>query len=198
MRRSVPLLLVVVVPLVFCRSTRADFIYSFTTTTPAPDGGGSLSATIVAGDAAVSTGALKSSNIASLTMSLTGTSTATFPFYDATSNDKTDLVGQFLVDHVTGGFSPLTPDLRHSFNTGQANQEMISIIPTLNPLHIAAYFVGLQAGARGGDGSWSVTHTPSVVPAPSASVLAGLGGGILLAVGMRRRHRRPEAAQALS
>ena len=82
-------------------TTRADFIYQFTTTTSAGPGG-ILSFTIVASDEAVATGTLDAFNITSLEVQLSSTSD---PFFDVNTNDTISLAGEgFQVDPATGAY----------------------------------------------------------------------------------------------
>jgi hypothetical protein len=187
MRRIFPLLLAAVLPLVFCRSTRADFIYQFTTTTSAGPGG-SLSATIEASDAAVAMGALSSLNINVLLLQLTGTSGPFF--YDFTSNSKDDLYTTFEVDKSTGAFTKFTPGITHTEKG--VFDETVDVGYGAPPDTL--YFV-TGGITRFGHGTWTVTNTTAVVPAPSSLLLAALGVLGLVARTARWRRRSNPANQ---
>ena len=77
---------------------RADFIYEYTTTSPAPSGGGSVSVTFAVPDSVVATGFFVETDINSFLLNLTLTSP---PYYDLTATSLSHPTG-FMVDPLTG------------------------------------------------------------------------------------------------
>jgi hypothetical protein len=199
MRRISSLLLAALLILGFSPRAQADFIYTFTTTTSAGDGG-SLSVTIDAPD--ISSGTISSANIASLSLQLTGT---TDPFFGFTSTDKNDLQNTFSVDKTTGAFvlgTPL-PDVMGSGSRtfmGDLWSETAEALsfPAIPPFSagftvmVTDTVTDLTIPATG-SGTWTVTQQVAAVPAPSSFVLAGVGGFLVLALTLRRRPRSQEA-----
>jgi hypothetical protein len=179
-----PLLVAALFVLASFPKARADFIYQFTTTPPVGIGG-SLSVTITASDAAVTTGSLSSSDITSLDMALTGTSA---PFVDGMTTSLSALSNPFAVDPSTGAFSANTPELFATFPP-----ETVDLMASAP--NTAIYKVTTPDVVQNGQGIWSVTHT-ATVPEPSSAVLAVVGGCVASAVAVRRRGRRRSGSAA--
>lgn len=179
-----PLFLAALLILGFGERVQAGFIYHFTTTTTAGIGG-SLDVTITASDAAVASGHLDASNIDSLLLKLTGTSS---PFLDFTSTDPNDLVTPpgFLVNPTTGAFVGATPFIHHLTEFA----ENVNIAASPSPNNVRWTDNAPNGMPESGVGDWSVTQTTPPVPEPSSLVLAGVGGFIALAGALRRSRRQ--------
>jgi hypothetical protein len=177
----------------FGQRTRADYIYTFTTTETAGDGG-SLSVRLFASDGAVATGMLSQHDLFIMTLDLTGTAP---PFFDVTVHGLgMTFDTPIQVDPATGAFVTLP---RVEFTAGAARPlEYIVVMPLLLSDGKTPYTVTdlLSDRTEEGRGVWTVTHTaPS--PTPSSLVLAGVAGGCILLAGVvRRRYGRLDAPPA--
>jgi hypothetical protein len=141
-------------------TTRADFIYQFTTTTSAGPGG-ILSFTIVASDEAVATGTLDAFNITSLEVQLSSTSD---PFFDVDTTNTVSLAGQgFQVDPTTGDY--ITDPCFIVF-AGDIFAPSFATIETTAGGYTVSTFdpQGDFLGTADGCGYLSVTETTSAVP----------------------------------
>jgi hypothetical protein len=185
MRRISPFFLAAFLTLVFGQRTKADFIYSFTTTMPGDNLGSSLSVTLDAIVAPLPSTPLSAANIVSIESTYTSTS---FSFLNFTNTNPNQLDGAATVNGLTGDI--LAP--ANLFVDGP----LLSIFLDFGPLNTPqGFLVGTFFGSDVCTGTWTVEQTGPVVPEPSSLVLAGVGGCILLVGAVRRRYRRQEAPQ---
>jgi hypothetical protein len=153
---------------------RADFIYTFATTTAASFGGGSVSVTIDVSNAQVAMGSFDGMTISSLSFKLTGTSS---PFFDFTDNMVSDLVGSVSVDSQTGAFTGLTPEI-----SAASGLENVFIGSFPKPTGIQ-FQVTAETDEDSGTGEWTVSQTPE----PASLTLLGLGVASIAGYAWRRR-----------
>jgi hypothetical protein len=179
--------------LLLAGTTRADFIYTFTTTAAAPNGGGSLNGSFTESTAVVQTGFISIAQATAVSFTLSNTAN---PFFNQTytQSDFTGADGIYPipVDKTTGAFNYMSGQST-TLHFTKAGEDLSLIITQLPP---SSFEVSLGGeNPTDGSGAWTVTQTTSVVPAPSSMVLAILGGACGFVGGVCRRLRRKQGNQ---
>jgi hypothetical protein len=197
-RKTAPLA-AALLTLLFAATARADFMYAFTTTVPAANGGGSLSGSFTVADAVVATGNIVVTSKAvndfkSLSFALSGTMS---PFFDQTYT-LADYIGAdgtnpIPVNKTDGTFNyqPGASTTLHFLKSG----ENIDLTITQSSTTFEVSLLGEMP--TDGTGSWTVTPTTTTVPAPSSIVLVIVGGACGVVGGFCRRLRRQQCDQNL-
>jgi hypothetical protein len=198
MRRFLPLAIAAVLPLAVCPFGRADYIYTFTTTTPAFDSGlnlvaGSLSVTFNVPDSKVLVGGssvrISAADITSGSASFTKQNA---PYFDLSTSDAA-LAGSFPVDTMTGALAPGNlPVIIIQTGIGIFPHEFVEEKNSLLSVEESPGAKG--ATSASGSGTWTVTHTTPAAPEPATLTLLGVGALGMMVCAWRRRKKADPAA----
>ncbi|MBV8270171.1 MAG: PEP-CTERM sorting domain-containing protein, partial [Planctomycetaceae bacterium] len=182
-------LLALVINYLLARPARADIIYTFTTTSPAPLAG-PVSGSFVVPDSVILNNFITASEITSYNFILPS---ATSPFAPATFAPPDVLTiaspfnGAILVNPITGDFEA---DSRINITDSTTTQQLgLTTFPGTTPPLTPQYQVATgTAFFVQGSGVWRVQRTGAVVPEPSSILLVSTAGIFgLVYYGARRR-----------
>jgi hypothetical protein len=175
-------------------TARADIDYTFTTTTPAPNGG-TISGAFSVPDNAITKGSIQSSDIDSYLFFQTGTNPPFSPFIFSPTLDNQFASSNVNVNPTTGQFAPPFNSLANDIaflTPGTFPFPSVGFVPT-GP-NTANFFVTQGVNQEQGSGTFTISGPgqPEVppLPEPSSILLVGFAGiSGLVYLGIRRRSR---------
>jgi hypothetical protein len=194
-RKLVPLVACLLL-LVLAVTARADIIYTFTTTTPAPHAG-TISGAFSVPDNAIAKGKLVGSDIDSYLFFETGTSSPFFPFVWSPTLGNQFADANRPVNPVTGQFAPPFNDI---------STDIVFLNPPFGPSllfiptgpNTATFEVVSGLNAESGSGTFTISGpgqppVAPLIPEPSSILLVGFAGiSGLVYLGIRRGSRLPK------